>query len=69
MIALQIDFVAGRFHANPRDRATNEGETEWPPSPWRLLRAIVAGWHRSGVGDSSATETLRPIVSESGVAY
>jgi CRISPR-associated protein Csb2 len=51
MIALQIDFVAGQFHANPWDHRANEGETEWPPSPWRLLRAIVAGWHRSGASD------------------
>ncbi|MGP6188503.1 MAG: type I-U CRISPR-associated protein Csb2 [Vulcanimicrobiaceae bacterium] len=51
MIALQIEFVAGQFHANPWDRGTNEGEIEWPPSPWRLLRAIVAGWHRSGTTD------------------
>src|SRR5579884_926219 len=48
MIALRIEFVAGQFHANPWDRGTNEGEVEWPPSPWRLLRAIVAGWYRSG---------------------
>ncbi len=51
MIALRIDFLAGQFHANPWDRGTNEGEIEWPPSPWRLLRAIVAGWHRSGGQD------------------
>lgn len=51
MTALQINFVAGQFHANPWDRGTNEGEIEWPASPWRLLHAIVAGWHRSGAGD------------------
>jgi CRISPR-associated protein Csb2 len=51
MITLRIDFVAGQFHANPWDRGTNEGEIEWPPAPWRLLRAIVAGWHRTGASD------------------
>ncbi len=51
MIALRIEFLAGRFHANPWDSGTNEGEVEWPPSPWRLLRAIVAGWFRSGAED------------------
>jgi CRISPR-associated protein Csb2 len=25
----------------------NEGVPEWPPSPWRLLRAIVAVWKRT----------------------
>jgi CRISPR-associated protein Csb2 len=42
---LAICFPAGRYHANPWDRAVNEGATEWPPSPWRILRALVATWH------------------------
>jgi CRISPR-associated protein Csb2 len=24
----------------------NEGAVEWPPSPWRILRALIATWHR-----------------------
>lgn len=51
MIALRLEFLAGRFHANPWDRGTNEGDVEWPPSPWRLLRAVVAGWYRCGARD------------------
>lgn len=43
--AVAIRFPLGRFHATPWDRAVNEGEVEWPPSPWRLLRALVATWH------------------------
>ena len=35
----------GRYHANPWDRAVNEGASEWPPSPWRILRALVATWY------------------------
>ena len=27
------------------DRSVNEGTAEWPPSPWRLLRALTATWH------------------------
>ena len=42
---LAIRFPLGRYHANPWDRAVNEGATEWPPSPWRILRALVATWH------------------------
>lgn len=48
MIGLRIEFLAGRFHANPWDRGTNEDDVEWPPSPWRMLRALTAGWYRSG---------------------
>jgi CRISPR-associated protein Csb2 len=49
--ALKIEFIAGRFHATPWGRAVNEGDVEWPPAPWRLLRAIVAAWMRSGERD------------------
>lgn len=42
---LSIRFPLGRYHANPWDRAVNEGASEWPPSPWRLLRALIATWH------------------------
>lgn len=42
---LAFRFPLGRVHANPWDRAVNEGATEWPPSPWRVLRALVATWY------------------------
>ena len=40
-----IRFPLGRYHATPWDRSVNEGAAEWPPSPWRLLRTLVATWH------------------------
>lgn len=46
MVAIELRFTAGRFHATPWGRHVNEGAAEWPPSPWRLLRALVAVWHR-----------------------
>ena len=42
---LAIRFPLGRYHATPWDRSVNEGAAEWPPSPWRLLRALTATWH------------------------
>lgn len=42
MIAIKLRFLAGRFHATPWGRHVNEGVAEWPPSPWRLLRALIA---------------------------
>ena len=42
---LAFRFPLGRYHANPWDRAVNEGASEWPPSPWRILRALVSTWH------------------------
>ena len=45
MIAISLKFPAKRFHATPWGRQVNEGSVEWPPSPWRLLRSLVATWH------------------------
>jgi CRISPR-associated protein Csb2 len=42
---LAVRFPLGRYHANPWGQAVNEGATEWPPSPWRVLRALIATWH------------------------
>ncbi|HET9970983.1 MAG TPA: type I-U CRISPR-associated protein Csb2 [Streptosporangiaceae bacterium] len=42
---LAVSFPIRRYHANAWDRAVNEGATEWPPAPWRILRALVATWH------------------------
>lgn len=42
--ALVLRLPWGRFHATPWDRNVNEGVVDWPPSPWRLLRALYATW-------------------------
>jgi len=47
MIAISFRFLAGRYHATPWGRHVNEGAVEWPPSPWRILRAMVATWKRT----------------------
>lgn len=46
-VVLRLTFPAGRYHATPWGRHVNEGVPEWPPSPWRLLRALVAVWKRT----------------------
>jgi len=45
MIAIKIDFPAGRWHATAWGSHVNEGVPEWPPCPWRLCRAVIAAWH------------------------
>ncbi|MCP9470617.1 MAG: type I-U CRISPR-associated protein Csb2 [Nitrospira sp.] len=47
MISISLKFLTGRYHATPWGRHVNEGAVEWPPSPWRLLRALVATWKRT----------------------
>ncbi len=46
MVAVAVRFPAGRYHATPWGRHVNEADVAWPPEPWRLLRALVAAWHR-----------------------
>ncbi len=45
MIVLELTFPAGRYHATPWGRHVNEGAIEWPPSPWRIVRALMATWY------------------------
>jgi CRISPR-associated protein Csb2 len=45
MIVLELGFPIGRYHATPWGRHVNEGATEWPPSPWRIVRALMATWY------------------------
>ncbi|MFA5266054.1 MAG: type I-U CRISPR-associated protein Csb2, partial [Opitutaceae bacterium] len=42
MIHLEFRFPGGRYHATPWGHHVNEGLVEWPPSPWRLVRAFIA---------------------------
>lgn len=48
MIAVAFRFSGGRYHATPWGGHVNEGLVEWPPSPWRLLRSLIACYHRKG---------------------
>lgn len=41
---LAVEFPWGRYHATPWRRNVNEAVVEWPPSPWRVLRALYATW-------------------------
>jgi CRISPR-associated protein Csb2 len=42
---LAIRFPLGQYHATPWERSVNEGAVEWPPSLWRMLRALIATWY------------------------
>lgn len=41
MSVITLRFLAGAYHANPWGRHVNEGVVEWPPSPFRLARALA----------------------------
>lgn len=42
MATLLLHFPGRRYHATPWGHHVNEGLIEWPPSPWRLLRALLS---------------------------
>lgn len=42
MLSIELRFPSERYHATPWDHHVNEGVVEWPPSPWRLARALIA---------------------------
>lgn len=46
-IVLRQEFPLGRFHATPwRANPFDDFHGEWPPSPWRLVRAVTARWYQ-----------------------
>lgn len=72
MLAIAFRFPAGRYHATPWGRHVNEAEVEWPPSPWRILRALVATYHRKGWADrhpEPALDGLLEALSETLPSY
>lgn len=60
--AIRFRFPAGRYHATPWGSHVNEGDLEWPPSPWRILRALIAIWHRKVDGEEYPEEVLSALV-------
>jgi CRISPR-associated protein Csb2 len=42
---LEIRYISGRVHGTPWGTSHNEGEVEFPPSPWRIARSLVSTWY------------------------
>jgi CRISPR-associated protein Csb2 len=62
MLAIAFRFPAGRYHATPWRRHVNEADVEWPPSPWRITRAIIATWHRKSDPERFPRHLLEALV-------
>ena len=56
----------GAYHATPWGKHVNEGIAEWPPSSWRLLRAIIATWKTTctNLDDKKIWSILQKLSSE-----
>jgi len=61
LLIIEVAFHAGRYHATPWDRQVNEGAVEWPPSPWRILRALISTWYYKMQGEIDE-ETIDHII-------
>ncbi|HOE12832.1 MAG TPA: type I-U CRISPR-associated protein Csb2 [bacterium] len=63
-VAIAFRFLSGRFHATPWGRHVNEGVPEWPPSPWRILRTLVATWKRKlpGIENAAVKEIIESLL-------
>lgn len=66
MLAIKFTFISKRYHATQWGRHVNEGVLEWPPSPWRILRGVVATWQRTRpeLGPDRVAPILEALASE-----
>jgi CRISPR-associated protein Csb2 len=60
---IRITLLSGRYGATPWGRSEHEGQVEYPPSPWRLLRAVLHGAFTL-IGPSSSPRPLPDGVAE-----
>lgn len=65
MSTMFLRFPARRYHATPWGHHVNEGLIEWPPSPWRLLRALLSVGYTSGLwGDDGPSVEARSLIEK-----
>ena len=59
MLTLRLTFPWGRYYAHPwGQNPARITEAEWPPSPWRLLRAIAAAWFQANPGCKPSADLI-----------
>ncbi|MBA2224685.1 type I-G CRISPR-associated protein Csb2 [Thermogemmata fonticola] len=59
-LVLEQSFPLGRFHATRWNQNPFEDPYgEWPPSPWRLLRALAARWFQYSRETGDSDDALR----------
>jgi CRISPR-associated protein Csb2 len=62
MLTLRLTFPWGRYYAHPwGQNPARITEAEWPPSPWRLLRALAAAWFQANPGREASGELLQTL--------
>lgn len=61
MLCMIFEFPARRYHATPWGHHVNEGLVEWPPSPWRIIRALLSTGYTK-LGWEQLPEDMRQLV-------
>lgn len=65
-LVIRQEFPLGRYHATPwRQSVFEDRRDEWPPSPWRLLRALAARWFQYSRETSDRDPSLVAALLES----
>lgn len=64
MPTLLLRFPGRRYHATPWGHHVNEGLVEWPPSPWRVLRALLSVGYASCGWAGEVAEPWRSVPPE-----
>lgn len=64
-VTIEVELLSGRYHAHVWGEAQfGMAGPEWPPSPWRLLRALASAWFRTHTNPSESDETTRNCLLE-----
>jgi CRISPR-associated protein Csb2 len=62
MTVLELRFPAGRYHATPWVGMSTKARSKWPPSPWRIVRALIATWYLKARRDEEiSARTVRAL--------
>ncbi len=72
-LVLEQRFPLGRFHATAWRANPFDDRGEWPPSPWRLARTVIARWYQwdreSGDGARDQLDRLLRALATSSFSY
>ena len=67
MLAIKFNFLTGGYHATTWGRhANDEAAAEWPPSPWRIVRALTSTWKQflPDLQESDVSPIIEKLASE-----
>ena len=67
MLAIKFNLLTGGYHATTWGRRANdEAAAEWPPSPWRIVRALTAVWKQilPDLPESEVSPIIEKLASE-----